>query len=165
MSTSSSTGEATVRFTSRDNSVRFLEDAQQECEGMNRTKPNDAKLIRHALKCCRQKERKTARNWWEQLDGAEAEAQLVAAPGEDHVPLKTWDRFKIAFVRLFPEKNKSRLIGKFQALKQTGPVPEFNVCTKQLQRMVDWYYSSMHKANNSKSDIILTASRLKLTSV
>jgi hypothetical protein len=126
MSTSSSTDEATVRFTSRDDSVRFLDDAQQECEGMNRTKPNDAKLIRHALKCCRKKERKVARNWWEQLEGADAEAQPVAAEGEEQVPLKTWARFKIAFVKLFPEKNKSRLIGKFQALKQTGPVPEFN---------------------------------------
>ena len=88
-STSSSSDEATVRFTSRDDSVTFLEESERECEGMNRTKPNDAKLIRHALKCCRKKERKTARNWWEQLDGEEIAEQPPAADGEYQVPLKS----------------------------------------------------------------------------
>ena len=104
---------------------------------MNRTKPNDAKLIRHALKCCRKKERKTARNWWEQLDDAEIAEQPPGEDGEYQVPLKSWARFQVAFVRLFPAKNKTRQIGKSQALKQAGPVAEFNGLYKAYSKQAN----------------------------
>ena len=97
-STSSSSDDATVRFTSRDDSATFLEESEREFEGMSRAKPNDAKLIRHALKCCRKKERKFARNWWKQLDGPEIAPQPAPLEGEQQVPLKSWARFKVAFV-------------------------------------------------------------------
>jgi hypothetical protein len=138
-STSSSSDDATVRFTSRDDSATFLEESERECEGMSRAKPNDAKLIRHALKCCRKKERKLARNWWEQLDGPEIAPQPAPPEGEQQVPLKScqWARFKVAFVRLFPAKNKARQIGKFQSLKQTGPVAEFNGLYKAYSKQAN----------------------------